>query len=125
MTSRLLECSSRFNGDMDEKETLMLHSEAAKRGSSWTSRASALWRVLSSIVTSCAFLWLLISYLHPSVDLIGHHSNDASLIANHYIQAPYPNLWKDLSSEELAGIVKYLHSEPNLLNLTGDTDSSM
>ena len=73
-----------------------------------------LWTVFSTSLTFLAIFLLLILYFPNSITQFPplHSHNETSF------SAPRLNVWDDLKSEEVVEILKFLHAEPNRLNLT-------
>jgi len=105
---------------------MLLDHEGSVFVQTWKSYVNTAWRIVTSVVTFCVIFGLVASYLSPlSHDLVSPPSLSLSSAQTQHIRAPYANLWKELSGEELEDLVKFLHSKPNRMNLTGNANDTL
>lgn len=105
---------------MAEKERLApFEQQEAFAVISLRSRVSTAWQKISSVFTCCAVIWLSLSYLGAFLTE-GPKLHAVGLSNRHHVAAPRPNIWRELSEEDLSGLRKYLHHGSNRLNLTAN-----
>jgi len=93
-----------------------------------TVAGNTAWRTRTSSVlhfTAGALLWFLVSSLWPASNVANPKTLVAHPTLDHHVQAPHANLWKELSVDEMDDVIKFLHSSPNMMNLSDDSSKTL
>jgi len=102
---------------MAEKESsIVFDNIAVSMDTTWKRRTSSVLHF-----TAGALLWFLVSSLWPTINVANPRTHVSLSTLSHHVQAPHVNLWKELSVDEMDDLIKFLHSSPNMMNLSDDS----
>ena len=80
--------------------------------------SNKLWTVFSTTLAFLTIFLLLIVYFPNHVPQFFTEISSSLKHNETSFSAPRHNVWDDLKSEEVVEILKFLHADPNPLNLT-------